>query len=84
MSKAPHGRKFYSSPAPFPPEALKERRRDGDTSRTVSSFVRQGEVGRDACFLGPFGRRPLTYCDNIASGRAIDFIEEFIQKEVRG
>ncbi len=31
---------------------------------------------------GPFGRRRVIYCDLIASGRSVDFIEDFIRKEV--
>ena len=33
-------------------------------------------------FKGPFGQRKITYCDYIASGRSLKFIEDFISDEV--
>ena len=33
--------------------------------------------------LGPFGKRRVVYCDHVASGRAVSFIEDFICQQVR-
>ena len=39
-------------------------------------------IGADAAFCGPFGVRPVVYCDYVASGRPLSFVEEFIQTDV--
>src|SRR5262249_52648580 len=44
--------------------------------------IREGLVGADDAVSGPFGARPLVYADYAASGRSLDFIEEFIRDQV--
>jgi len=44
--------------------------------------IRAGVIGDDQVMLGPFGARRVTYADYTASGRALDFIEHFINTEV--
>ena len=39
-------------------------------------------IGSDATFSGPFGARPVVYCDYVASGRSLSFIEDFVRAEV--
>src|ERR1022692_825198 len=44
--------------------------------------VRRGIVGEGELMDGPFGPRRVTYADYTASGRSLDFIEDFIRDAV--
>ena len=44
--------------------------------------IRGGIIGDDRAIDGPFGVRRVTYADYTASGRSLDFIEDFIRAEV--
>jgi selenocysteine lyase/cysteine desulfurase len=57
------------SAAPLPTSPLLER-------------VRRGVIGEDAVLDGPYGRRRITYADYTASGRSLDFLEDFIREHV--
>lgn len=44
--------------------------------------IRNSVIGDDRVFGGPFGPRRITYADYTASGRSLDFIEDFLRHQV--
>ncbi len=67
MSEAVHG--TGPLPADLPTSPLLER-------------IRRGIIGEGELMDGPFGQRRVTYADYTASGRSLDFIEDFIRDAV--
>ena len=44
--------------------------------------IRRGIIGEGELMEGPFGPRRVTYADYTASGRSLDFVEDFIRDAV--
>ena len=49
---------------------------------TLITRIRQGVIGRGQPITTPFGQKPLIYADYTASGRSLDFIEDYIREQV--
>ena len=55
---------------------------DSPPTSALLERVRQGVIGDDEVVTGPYGPRRLTYADYTASGRSLDFIEDYIARQV--
>ena len=51
-------------------------------NQQLANYIYHNIVGGDTLFDGPYGRRKIVYCDYIASGKPLHFIERFITREV--
>ncbi|XP_068220814.1 uncharacterized protein [Palaemon carinicauda] len=80
MAKPEAHRKFYE----FPSENVQEdssRQSRNDPEKFIE-YVSSNIIGSNTVFSSPFGPRKAVYCDCIASGRSVRFIEDFILNEV--
>ncbi|MCA9671200.1 MAG: aminotransferase class V-fold PLP-dependent enzyme [Myxococcales bacterium] len=56
--------------------------RPDDERRRLIESIRAAIIGDDQAIDGPFGSRRVTYADYTASGRSLEFIEDYIRDEV--
>ena len=72
-----HGsRRFYE----FPGKVLKGPA--AEDPEKLAQFINDQVIGSGETFISPFGIRRILYCDYIASGRSLKFIEDYIGKYV--
>ncbi|XP_060817235.1 uncharacterized protein LOC132907833 [Bombus pascuorum] len=66
-----------------PPRPVKSiASRKGEDTTKLLKYIDDNVIGKNGTFFGPFGRRKVVYCDYTASGRSLQFLEEYIAKEV--
>ncbi|XP_069696202.1 uncharacterized protein [Periplaneta americana] len=86
-SKKVYGnRKFYALPDDYPLRVSKGRgthgaKKNEDTAKLIK-YIDDNVIGKNTTFSGPYGRRKVVYCDYTASGRSLQFIEDYILREV--
>eukprot|EP00095_Tigriopus_kingsejongensis_P008560 snap_masked-scaffold548_size139981-processed-gene-0.14 protein:Tk08560 transcript:snap_masked-scaffold548_size139981-processed-gene-0.14-mRNA-1 annotation:"PREDICTED: uncharacterized protein LOC100175538" len=76
---SPKPKRFYN----FPHQDFGHASRsEPNPTAEITRHINDSQIGSRQTFLGPFGRRRITYCDCIASGRSLSFIEDFIRDQV--
>ncbi|MES2210269.1 MAG: aminotransferase class V-fold PLP-dependent enzyme [Chloroflexota bacterium] len=53
-----------------------------DDPSSLIETIRSAVIGDDEAVMGPYGLRRVTYADYTASGRSLDFIEDYIRAAV--
>jgi hypothetical protein len=53
-----------------------------DKKLQLIKYIQDSIIGDNELFKSPFGYRMVTYCDYVASGRALTFMEDYIRSQV--
>lgn len=90
IRKSYGNRKLYTFPEDYPLRFVKSKssgtgnnvpKKSEDVAKLLK-YIDDNILGKNNAFLGPFGRRKVVFCDYVASGRSLQFIEEYILREV--
>ncbi|KAG5877317.1 hypothetical protein JTB14_015868 [Gonioctena quinquepunctata] len=87
IRKSYGNRRLYTFPEDFPSRLAKQKsnaslpKKNEEVAKLVK-YIDDNIVGKSNAFFGPFGRRKVVFCDYVASGRSLQFIEEYILREV--
>ncbi|XP_070494221.1 uncharacterized protein [Chironomus tepperi] len=60
---------------------IKKTQKLEDTQK-IFKYIDDNIIGKGVLFLGPYGRRKVVYADYASSGRSLQFLEDYINKEV--
>ncbi|CAD5112532.1 DgyrCDS1743 [Dimorphilus gyrociliatus] len=80
ISQRPVARKFHDLP-----KFRKTASQDEETLESVEvllKYIYENVIGREKVFSGPFGFRNVVYTDYTASGKSLQFIEDYIRDEI--
>ena len=50
--------------------------------KDIVDWIRSGLIGEDVEIQGPFGPREIIYADYVASGRALNQVEDFVREKI--
>ncbi|KAL7643277.1 UNVERIFIED_CONTAM: hypothetical protein RMT77_006568 [Armadillidium vulgare] len=75
-------RKFYDFEVFDSPPNVTNLKVNLEETERLFSYVNENIIGNQRGFSSPFGYKKVTYCDYIASGRSLKFIEEYILDQV--
>ncbi|CAH1728432.1 unnamed protein product [Chironomus riparius] len=53
-----------------------------EDTQKIFKYIDDNIIGKGVLFLGPYGRRKVVYADYASSGRSLQFLEDYINKEV--
>jgi selenocysteine lyase/cysteine desulfurase/tRNA(Ile)-lysidine synthase TilS/MesJ len=63
-------------------EEEQQQQQQTTTKDKLIETIQESIIGDSELFKSPFGFRKVTYCDYVASGRSLKFIEDYIQNQV--
>ncbi|XP_018020763.1 uncharacterized protein LOC108677121 [Hyalella azteca] len=72
-------RKFYSYEGTNNKDELVQQ---SDESKSLIKYISDQIIGKDTVFQSPFGCKKVVYCDHTASGRPLQFIEDYLSTHV--
>ena len=75
-------RKFYDIPQYADSGTERHCKKQNDKNEDIICFISSNLIGKDNSFIGPYGLRRVVYCDHIASSRALQSIESYIQEHI--
>src|SRR5947207_3475211 len=71
-----------SPPAPAAPARRDSAVPSNGSAAALIDTIRASVIGDDEAVAGPFGLRRVTYADYTASGRSLEFIEDYLRAAV--